>query len=108
MIISFSTRNLLVCCSNLATAEQRLGSAHAQALISLIADAEAFDSADDLIKFFASATQVGEHNSLFLQIGSDYRAQFVAVGTKLVRDTEGRVDWTSVQRLKLMDILRCS
>jgi hypothetical protein len=107
LIISFGTRNLLECCSNLAAAEQRLGSAHAQALVSLIADAAAFDNADDLTKFLAPAAQVDEHDSLFLEIGSDYRARFVAVGAKLVRDAGGRVDWTSVQRLKLMDILRC-
>jgi hypothetical protein len=88
-------------------AERRLGSAHAQALLSLIADAEAFDNADALMEFFGSEARLDEHDSLFLAIGSDYRAEFVAVGARVVRDPDGKVDWTSVQRLKLVDILRC-
>jgi hypothetical protein len=107
VIISFGTRELLDCCSSLAAAELQLGSAHAQALISMIADAEAFDSAHDLISFFGSDACFGEDDSVVLAIGSDYCARFVAVGTRFVRDAKGRIDWTGVQRLKLVDILRC-
>ncbi len=107
MIISFDTRDLLDCCSNLDVAEQRLGSAHAQALVSLIADAEAFENADDLITFFGSEAHVAEDDSISLAIGSHYRAVFVAVGVRFVRDADGTVDWTSVQRLKLADLARC-
>jgi hypothetical protein len=108
LIISFGTRELLDCCSSLAAAEQRLGSAHAQTLISLIADAEAFEVAHGLIEFFGSQANIDEHDSLFLAIGSDYRAQFVPAGVRFARNAEGKIDWASVQRLKLVDISGCS
>jgi hypothetical protein len=107
LIISFDTRELLECCSSLEMAEQQLGSAHAQALVSLIADAEAFENASELIKFFGSDAHVAENDTISLAIGSDYRAVFVAAGVRFVRDVDGTVDWTSVQRLKLVDLSRC-
>jgi hypothetical protein len=107
LIISFDTRDLLESCSSLEIAERWLGSAHAQALVSLIADAEAFGNASELIEFFGADAQVAENDSISLAIGSDYRVVFVAAGFRVVRDTDGRIDWTSVQRLKLVDILRC-
>ena len=92
---------------SLEEAEQRFGSALAQALISLIADAEAFDSADEMIAFFGPDAHVGEDNSLSIAIGSDCRAKFVPVGVKFTRDDNGRADWTTVQRLKLVKVSRC-
>lgn len=108
MIISFGTAELHDCCSSLVAAEQRLGSAHAQALVSLIADAEAFDSADDLIRYFDSQALVDEHDSLFLPIGSNYKSRFVAVGVRFTRNAEGNIEWASVHRLKLEEIFACS
>jgi len=107
LIISFDTRDLLECCSSLGMAEQQLGSAHAQALVSLIADAEAFENANELIEFFGSEAHVAEDDTISLAIGSDYRVEFVAAGVRFVRDADGRVDWKSVQRLKVVDLSRC-
>jgi hypothetical protein len=107
LIISFDTRELLECCSNLEVAEQRLGSAHAQALVSLIADAEAFENAGELITFFGSEAHVAENDSILVAIGSHYRMEFVAVGIRFVRDADGKIDWTSVRRVKLVDLSRC-
>jgi hypothetical protein len=88
-------------------AEQRFGSAHAQALVSLIADAEAFQNANELIEFFGSEARVAENDLISLAIGSEYRVGFIAAGVRFVRDADGRVDWTSVQRLKVVDLSRC-
>lgn len=106
MIVSFETRDLYECCCRVDIAEQRLGALHAQALATLIADVEAFDNAADLINFFDSDACITEDDSLFLPIGSDYRAKFVVAGTRFQRHGTGRVDWTSVHRLKLTDISR--
>lgn len=108
MIISFDTRELLECCSNLELAEQRLGSAYAQALVSLIADAEAFANAAEFLEFFGPAGRVGGNDTISLAIGSDYRVHFIAAGTRFGRSSDGRIDWTSVQRLKLVDLSRCT
>jgi hypothetical protein len=107
LIISFDTRDLLECCSSLEVAEQRLGSAHAQALVSLIADAEAFENAGELIQFFGSQAHVAENDSISLAIGSHYRMEFVAAGIRFVRDAADKIDWTSVRRLKLVELSRC-
>lgn len=108
MIISFDSRNLLECCSTLEAAEQRLGSAYAQALLSLIADAESFENAAELIEFFGPAAHVGDGDTISIAIGSDYRIEFVAAGTRFRRKAEGEIAWTSVQRLKLVNLLRCT
>jgi hypothetical protein len=107
LIISFDTPDLRDCCSSLDVAEQRLGSAHAQALVSLIADAEAFENANDLIMFFGSGAQAAGDNLICVPTGSEYRAIFVAVGVRFVRTPDGSIDWSSVQRLKLVDLSRC-
>jgi hypothetical protein len=106
LIISFDTRELRECCSRLEIAEQRLGSAHAQALVSLIADAEAFENANELIEFFEPEANVTENDLVSIAIGSDYYVAFVAVGVRFVRDANDRMDWTSVQRLKVVDLSR--
>jgi hypothetical protein len=107
LIVSFETEQLQRTCYSLAVAEVEYGAVHAQALITLIADIEAFDNACELIDFFGlhSDDQVGD--SLSLAIGSEYRTTLVAVGKKYQRDAGGRLNWSSVRRLKLVDITGC-
>lgn len=88
-------------------AEQQLGVVHAQALASTIADVEAFSDAEELIGFFGDEVLIGGDDSLALPIGSAYRAVFFAAGAKFIRDAAGRVVWSTVTRMKLMDILVC-
>jgi hypothetical protein len=106
LIISFETRNLHECCCRVEAAEQRLGSVHAQALATVIAEAEAFENAQEWIDFCGLDIFIAEDDSLLVLIGSDYHARFVAAGLRFARNNEGRVVWMSVQRLKLMDISR--
>jgi hypothetical protein len=106
LIISFDTRDLLECCSSLEIAERQLGSAHAQALVSLIADAEAFENAKELIAFFGSEAHVADNDLISLEIGSDYRVEFEAAGFRFFRDVDCRIDWKSVQRLKVVNLSR--
>jgi hypothetical protein len=70
----------------------------------LIADVEAFEDASQVIDFFGLATGCHEDDSLFLPIGASYRARFVAVGKRFGCDGDGKVVWSSVKRLKLMEI----
>ena len=74
--------------------------------MSLIADAEALDSADELIDYLGPAAQVDEDDTLVLTIGSEYLGEFVVLGTRAIHNENGKVDWSSVQRLKLVNILR--
>ena len=104
IVISFETEDLLKCCSFIDAAEQTFGRTHAEALITLIADAEAFDHVNDLIDFLGTDGTLSEDDSLLISIGSEYQGKFVAAGVRFGRDDVGRVDWKSVQRLKLMEI----
>jgi hypothetical protein len=104
LIISFDSGELRDCCCDLASAERKLGSALAETLVSLIADAEAFDNADALMAFFDEDASLDADDVLSLAIGPDRRVRFVPVGVAFVRDGAGKVDWTSVRRLKLIQI----
>lgn len=88
-------------------AEQCLGAHAAQPLIVLLADIEAFDNAGELIDVFGKDANLVGNNSLSLPIGPTLRAGFCAVGAKIAHLGDGKLDWTTVQRLKLVDISRC-
>lgn len=107
LIISFERRDLQQLCCKLEVAEQQLGVVHAQELASAIADVEAFKHAEELIGFFGDEVLIGGDDSLTMPIGSAYRAMFFAAGAKFTRDAEGRVVWSTVTRMKLMDISIC-
>jgi hypothetical protein len=105
LIVSFKTVALQKACLVLELAEEQFGAVHAQALIALLAEIEAFGTAAELIDFLDAP--VALNDSLSLPIGSDYRATFTATGARYGRDDEGRVVWSSVTRLKLMQITGC-
>ena len=104
MIVSFETRCLQKICLTIQAAERRLGPIHAQALIALVADIEAFEDAGQVIDFFGFASVCREDDSLLLPIGASYRARFLAAGKRFGCDSNGKVIWSSVKRLKLMEI----
>lgn len=104
--ISFATQALHDSCVNLERAEQMFGSVSAAALVNFISEAMAFENVEELIAFLGDSSEVSAVDSLFVSIGADYRAALVVAGTRLVRDAGGRVVWSSVSRLKLMQISR--
>ncbi len=107
MILSFQTRELLEQCSNLEKAEKWLGPPVAQFLIATLADIEALEDVSELMNFYEIDASAARDDSLSLPIGPDYRATFAAVGARLARLGDGSPDWAKVQRLKLVEILRC-
>lgn len=102
MIVSFQTEELHDCCCYAGVAEEVLGSAHAQALVTLIADAEAVETADELLALRDPFASVDVDDSLLADVGAEYRARFVAIGQEVSQNEEGKVDWSSVRRLKLV------
>lgn len=107
MIVSFETAALQQACYVIELAEEQFGAVHAQALIALLADIEAFETGAELIEFLGDDAAVALDDSLSLPIGSDYRAALVAAGARYSRDGSGRVVWSSVTRLKLLKITGC-
>ncbi len=102
MIVSFQTKQLHDCCYVASVAEAQMGSAHGEALRTLIADAEAFETAEELIELRTPDASVDVDDSLYVRIGAEWHARFVAVGQEFSRDEEGRTVWSSVRRLKLV------
>ena len=104
--ISFEDQPLHDYCVDLERAELMFGSVSASALVSFISEAMAFENVAELMEFLGNDIEISVDDSLFLSIGSDYRAALVAVGTRFSRDADGRVVWASVTRLKLVQISR--
>jgi hypothetical protein len=107
LIVSFGSPELLAYCSRLDAAEELLGSAHAQALLALIADIEAHDDAAELIAFFGESAKV-EGDSLWLKISANCHVRFVPIGGRVTRGASGCIRWATVQRFKLVEILKSS
>ena len=104
--ISFEAQALHDVCVNLQRAEQLLGSIHAESLVTLISEAMAFENAQELIDFLGEDVRISSNDSLSVAIGTDYRVGLVVAGKRFNRDADGRVVWTSVTRLKLVEISR--
>jgi hypothetical protein len=104
LIVSFETSDLRECCWRIEVAEQQLGTVHAQALVTLIAELEAFEIAAEMLSFMRTSAIITDSDSLLIEVGSDYVATFVPVGVRFGRDEYGRVDWSTVRRLKLTEI----
>ena len=102
MIVSFNTRDLRDCCASLEKAEAAIGPEHAKELISLLADAEAAETAAELIEFHMPDVLVDGY-TITLLIGTQYRTSFV----RLIRDRKAGIEWSAVRRLKMMELSRC-
>jgi len=106
LIISYNSQNLRDACATLERAEALIGYAYAQELMAVLSDAEAAETAAELIELY-TPNAAANGGSIFLALGAQYRLSFVAVGSALVRDSGGGVNWREVRRLKLMDISPC-
>lgn len=104
--VSFEDQSLHSTCVDLARAEQLLGSVSAAALVNFISDAIAFENVGELADFLGEDIKILEDDSLSVAIGSDYQAVLVVAGKRFSRDAAGRVVWSSVTRVKLVQISR--
>lgn len=104
--ISFNTQQLHDDCVNLQRADLLLGSVNAEALVTFLSDAAAFENVGELIAFFGEEVKINLDDSLSVAIGYEYRAAFVVVGKRFTTDANGRINWYSVTRLKLLEISR--
>lgn len=104
--ISFHDPFLHDICTDLDRAEKQYGRVEAQALVTLISDAQALENVQELIDLHDGEIFVLEDDSLRVMISADYRAALVAVGTRFRRSDDGRIRWNSVTRLKLAEVSR--
>jgi hypothetical protein len=104
--VSFQDPLLHNICTDLDRAERQYGRVEAQALVTLISDAHALENGQELIDLHEGQIFVLEDDSLLVVISADYRARLVAVGTRFTRSDDGRIEWNSVTRLKLVEVSR--
>ncbi len=102
--ISYYTKELLAVCTRIEEAQAELGPQVAAELHELIAEAESFLTADELIEFRDG--EILEGDSLSFSFGTHYRAAFSAVGENLPRQDNGSVAWGQVRRIMLIEISR--
>ena len=100
--VSYRTKELKAICTRIEEAQAALGLQPAAALHELLAEAEAFFSADELIDFRDG--EIFEGDSLSFSFGSHYRAAFNAVGENLPREEDGSIAWGQVRRIMLIEI----
>lgn len=105
IVVSYGSDHLRQCCSLAEAAEQEFGQVYAQAVLTLIADVEALDDGGALIDYYGPAVTIEPDDSLLVRIGANCAARFAATGTRVSLD-RGRVIWTSVQRLKFMEVVK--
>jgi len=104
--ISFHDQDLHDTCARLDAAEDRYGSVHAQAIVTFISEAYSSENAEELLGLYGNRAQVGLDDSLSIEISSRYLATLVPVGTRFKKDDGDRVIWNTVNRLKIMQIVR--
>lgn len=107
MIVSFGTARLKEICLVLSEAELALGTVNAKALVSVIADIEAHENAEEMMDFMDGIVQANDNDTLEIAFGSNYCAQLIPVGTRFQRSGSGQVIWSSVERLKVTAIGEC-
>lgn len=100
--VSYRTKELKVVCISIEEAQSQLGPQPAAELHELLAEAESFHTADELIEFRSGEIVGGD--SLSFSFGTHYRAAFNAVGDNLPREANGSVAWGQVRRIMLIEI----
>lgn len=108
MIVSFGTACLKKICLVLSEAEVALGTVNAKALVSIIADIEAHENAEEMLDFMNGTVQVKDDDTLEIAFGSNYCAHLVPVGVRFQRSDDGQIIWSSVERLKVTTIGECN
>lgn len=107
MIVSFGTAHLKEMCLVLSEAEVALGTVNAKALVSIIADIEAHENAEEMLDFMDGTVQVKDDDTLEIVFGSNYCAHLVPVGMRFQRSDSGQIIWSTVERLKVTAIGEC-
>lgn len=107
MIVSFGTTRLKEICLVLSEAEVALGTVNAKALVSIIADIEAHQNAEEMLDFMDGIVQVKGNDTLEISLGSNYYVVLVPVGIRFQRGNDGQVIWHTVERLKVTAIGEC-
>lgn len=73
-------------------------------MVTELADAEAFENVQQWHEILGGNLTINDDESFEVAIGSSYTATFVSVDQNVVLTDAGRVDWASVEFVKLIAI----
>ena len=107
MIVSFGTARLKEICLVLSEAEVALGTVNAKALVSIIADIEAHENAEEMLDFMDGIVLAKGNDTIEISFGGNYCAHLVPVGIRFQRCNNGLAIWSTVERLKVTAIGEC-
>lgn len=102
--ISYGSSVLKDCCLVREKAEQVYGRTLADRLTTAIAEAEAFDNAEQWRNFLGEDLMSTATKSFQVSFGSVYVASFAAIDNYQTVTASGQVDWSTVEYLKLTEI----
>lgn len=102
IVISYRSRELAHSCTKLDMAQHWLGPTNAQALIDLIADAEALENAQALIDFHNA--KVLEDNSLSIALSPKCEVVLMPIGPEIRQARHGAPVWKNIRRLMLIEV----
>lgn len=104
MEISFKNRELRNLCASKNRAKHQLGETLASKLMARLADIMAFNNVDELIvsQILGSVINSGDH--IKIEISAKFNIIFCSnhIETPLLDD--GNVDWSNVNRIKILNI----
>lgn len=108
VIVSFESERLRALCLEASRAEAEFGNAVASDLRTMIAEIEAWDNAREWLSNLGAAGWNCCGDCVTVPFGGDHCAEFQVVGQRYRKSKENdeQVDWSSVQRLKLLAIRR--
>ena len=102
LIVSYATKELRDSCVKREQADQAFGPNAAQSLFRMLADAEAAESAAELLALYAGVIEIVEGDSLSINFAPECQATFGPVNVR--RRGDDALDWSQVRRLKLTQI----
>jgi toxin HigB-1 len=102
--IAFRTKRLRDMCASEVEAEGYLGAAVANELKRRIADLRAATAISDLIA--SPPIPIGDSDQLAMPLSDGHRIIIAANHLENPKSADGGIDWSAVQRVRLMDIVK--
>lgn len=103
--VSYETAELKAICLKLEMADQQLGRIYATDLMTLLADAEACETAQGWHDILGDDVQITASDAFTVRLGARYTLEFVSVDGHRKFGPDGYAQWKTVEFIKLVRIM---
>lgn len=103
--VSYETAELKAICLNLEVADRHLGRVYANNLMTLLADAEACETAQDWHDILGDDLQITASDAFTVCLGARYTLELVSVDGHRKTGADGSALWNTVEFVKLVRIM---